>query len=176
MRWTLMLIPLLGFAEQRPLESYTWKRLAEHAGFPGSYNFPIFTIGNKLWAFHDQGNWFSEDGAKWVRADLPKLDFNSGYQQYVLFNGAIFALGSKEGNYLNLKLGTRIARTSFDFKKWDVIAQASSLPPRVFYGATVHDSKIWIFGGFDGKNYFNDVWNSRDGVTWVRIAATAPWS
>src|SRR5262249_15615880 len=108
--------------------------------------------------------------------DLPKLDFNSGYQQYVLFNGAIFALGSKEGNYLNLKLGTRIARTSPDFRKWDVIAEASSLPPRVFYGATVHDSKIWIFGGFDGKNYYNDVWNSRDGVTWIRIAGTAPWS
>ena len=144
-RCIILLIPLLGIAAHRGYQAYTWQRITEHAGFPGSYNFPIFATGDKLWAIHDQGNWYSEDGATWVKADLPKLDFNSGYQQYVLFNGTIFALGSKEGNYFNLKLGTRVARTSLDFKKWEVIAQASSLPPRVFYGAAVHDSKIWIF-------------------------------
>src|SRR5262249_7460347 len=171
-----LLIPVIFYGAQGRPEAYTWKKVTEHAGFPGSYNFPIFAVGNKLWAFHDQGNWFTEDGTKWIQADLPKLDFNSGYQPYVLFKGAIFALGSKEGNYLNLELGTRIAKTSPDFKKWDVIAETSSVPPRVFYGPRVFDSKIWLFGGFHGKNYFNDVWNSHHAENWRRDAATSPWS
>jgi hypothetical protein len=168
-------VPFLLAGVERQSKIYAWKQVTEHAGFPGSYNFPLFAIGSKLWALHDQGNWYSEDGADWVKADLPKLDFNSGYQQYVLFNSSIFALGSKEGNYLNLKLGTRIAKTSADLRKWEIVAAESSLPPRVFYGAVVFDSKIWLFGGFDGQNYFNDVWNSSDGVSWRRVAATSAW-
>ncbi len=40
----------------------------------------------------------------------------------------------------------------------------------------VFGGKIWIVGGYDGKNYLNDVWNSSDGVHWERVAETAPWS
>jgi hypothetical protein len=79
------------------------------------------------------------------------------------------------GNYLDLHLTTRIARTR-DFSRWEVVADSSNLPHRVFYGAMAFAGKIWLMGGFDGKNYFNDVWNSADAVHWTRVAEHAAWS
>jgi len=34
---------------------------------------------------------------------------------------------------------------------------------------------MWIIGGWDGATYYNDVWNSVDGVTWIPVT-TAPFS
>ncbi|HZE72625.1 MAG TPA: kelch repeat-containing protein [Pyrinomonadaceae bacterium] len=156
--------------------NYHWIKVTEHAPFPGSYNFPLFNIRNKLWAFHSQGNWYSADGKSWTKAELPPLGLRTGFQQYVQLNDAIYALGTSEGNYLDLSIGSRIARTSSDLKRWEVVAEQSELPARVFYGAVVFNQKIWLLGGFDGKNYYNDVWNSSDGVKWRRIAEKSPWS
>jgi len=157
-------------------KNYNWTKVTEHAPFPEAYNFPMFNIRNKLWVFSGQGNWYSEDGKTWTKAELPAYGLRTGYQQYVQFSDAIFALGTMEGNYLNLKVGSRIAKTGSDLKKWEVIADQSELPARVFYGATVFAGKIWMFGGFDGKNYYNDVWNSANGVHWRRATEKAPWS
>jgi hypothetical protein len=136
----------------------------------------MFNIRNKLWTFCGEGNWHSEDGKNWTKAELPALGLRTGYQQYVQFNDAIYALGTMEGNYLDLKVGSRINRTSSDLKRWEVIAEQSELPARVFYGATVFAGRIWLFGGFDGKNYYNDAWNSADGIHWRRVAEKSPWS
>ena len=157
-------------------KNYRWARVTDHAAFPEAYNFPLFNIRNRLWAFHGQGNWYSEDGKNWTKADLPALGLRTGYQQYVQFKDAVYALGTMEGNYLDLKVGSRISRTDHDFRKWEVIAETSELPPRVFYGAVVFAGKIWLLGGFDGKNYFNDVWNSGDGIHWSRVAEKCPWT
>jgi hypothetical protein len=35
---------------------------------------------------------------------------------------------------------------------------------------------MWLTGGFDGKNYYNDVWNSTDGVHWRKVAEHSAWS
>lgn len=154
---------------------YSWTRVTEAAAFPGAYNFPVFTVRHEMWAFHPQGNWSSTDGRSWRKSELPVAGLNSGYQRYVLFQDAVYALGTMQGNYLDLHLGSRIARTR-DFKRWEVLAETSELPARIFYGAVVFAGKIWLLGGFDGKNYFNDVWNSTDGVHWTRVAEHAAWT
>lgn len=128
-----------------------------------------------MWAFHHEGNWSSTDGRQWTKSELPVSGLNSGYQKYVQFNDAVYGLGTMQGNYTNMRLSSRIVRT-IDFKRWEVLAETSELPPRVFYGSVVFNNKIWLMGGFDGKNYYNDVWNSTDGVHWLRVAAKSPWS
>lgn len=160
-------------SHQNPV--YAWKQVTAEAAFPGSYNFPMFSIGNQLWAFHPEGNWSSTDGKSWTRTSLPRSGLNSGYQKYVQFHDAVYALGTMEGNYLNLKLTSRIARTR-DFKQWEIVASESNLPRRVFYGAVVYGDRIWLMGGYDGAHYFNDVWNSPDGVYWTRVVEHAGWS
>ncbi len=158
-----------------PAKQYSWTKVTDGASFPGAYNFPVFTVHEQIWAFHHQGSWYSTDGRAWTKTELPVSGLNSGYQKYVLFNDAVYALGTMEGNYSNMRLGSRIVRTS-DLKHWEVLAETSELPARVFYGAVVFNNKIWLMGGFDGKNYYHDVWNSQDAVHWTRIAERTAWS
>jgi len=128
-----------------------------------------------MWAFHHQGNWYSTDGRTWTRSELPLAGLNSGVQKYVQLKDAIYALGTMEGHWTEMRIGSRIARTS-DFKRWEVLAESSNLPLRIFYGAVAFKDRIWLLGGFDGKSYYNDVWSSADGVRWTRVAEKAGWS
>lgn len=155
---------------------YQWNKVVDAAPYRGSYNFPVFVVGNEMWAFiSDAGNWRSTDAKTWRRSGLPPSGLNSAYQKYVHFKGAVYALGTMSGNYENLRLTTRIARTT-DFEHWEVVAAQSNLPRRVFYGAVVHSGKIWILGGYDGTRYYNDIWSSDDAVHWTRVVEHAGWS
>lgn len=154
---------------------YEWRAVAESAAFPGSYNFPVFVVRGEMWAFHPLGAWSSRDGRVWTKTALPPSGLNSGYQKYIVLNDAVYALGTMTGNYMDLHLTPRIARTR-DVRQWEVVAAQSDLPPRVFYGAVVHGGKVWLLGGFDGKRYYNDVWVSTDAVSWTRVLEHAPWT
>lgn len=154
---------------------YSWSAETPSAAFDGAYNFPVFVVRGEMWAFQPRGYWSSSDGRLWARSALASSGLNSGYQKYVLFHDAVYALGTMTGNYQDLHLSARIARTS-DFRRWEVLASTSELPRRVFYGAVVHGGQIWLLGGFDGHGYFNDVWRSDDAVHWTRVLEHAPWS
>ncbi len=165
---------LLAFACQASSAQYTWAKVTNKAAYPQGYNYPVFVFGNWMVTMNN-GAWLSTNGERWVKTDLPDSGLNSAYQKYVQFNGAIFALGTMRGNYENLHLTTKIARTR-DFGTWETIAESSNLPKRVFYGAVVFGGKIWLAGGYDGERYYNDVWNSADGVRWNRVAEKTAWS
>lgn len=154
--------------------NYVWSEITGKASYPPGYNYSVFVFGNWMVAMN-KGAWLSTDGEKWVKTDLPDSGLNSAYQKYVQFHGAIYALGTMTGNYENLNLTTKIARTR-DFRTWNTVAVRSNLPKRVFYGSAVFGDKIWIVGGYDGRNYYNDVWNSSDGVHWNRVAESTAWS
>ena len=119
---------------------YRWSREIDSAAFEGSYNFPVFVVRGEMWAFHPQGKWRSRDGRSWTRTGLPSSGLNTGYQRYVNFNDAVYALGTMRGNYLDLHLTSRVARTR-DFEHWETLATESNLPARVFYGAVAHQGK-----------------------------------
>lgn len=153
---------------------YAWSNVTEKAQFPEGYNYPVFVMDGELRAINN-GGWISKDGRSWTKTALPESGLNSAYQKFVLFKDAVYALGTMQGNYLNMKLSSKISRTR-DFKSWEVIAEKSNLPDRVFYGTTVFKDKIWLFGGWDGKKYYNDAWSSADGVNWERMSEKAAWS
>lgn len=156
--------------------SYKWTKVIDAAPYRGSYNFPVFVMRGEMWAFiSDAGNWRSTDAKTWTRSPLGPSGLNSAYQKYVAFNGAVYALGTMTGNYLDLHLTSRIQRTT-DFQRWDVVADSSNLPKRVFYGVVVRDGKIWLMGGYDGARYYDDVWSSTDAVHWTRVVEHAGWS
>ena len=153
---------------------YVWNEVTSKAAYPPGYNYPVFVMNGEMRALTN-GGWVSKDGKNWMQTNLPTVGLNSAYQKYVQFKDAIYALGAMRGNYLNMKLTSKISRTR-DFKTWETLAEKSNLPARVFYGAFVFKDKIWLIGGWDGKNYYNDVWNSRDGVNWTRIAEKTAWT
>jgi len=162
------------FAPTARGERYSWSSVTRAANFPVGYNYPVYVFGDWMVALNN-GAWLSMDGSSWVKTELPESGLNSAYQKFFQFNGAIYAPGSLTGNYQGFSVSTRILRTK-DFRKWETLAETSNLPQRIFYGAAVFDDKMWIIGGFDGKNYLNDVWNSTDGVRWQRVIENAPWS
>lgn len=153
---------------------YQWTNVTAAADYPQGYGYPVFVWGDKMVAFNN-GTWISRDGKSWKKAPLPDSGLNSAYLKHVQFNGAIYALGSMTGNYEGFTISTKIIRTR-DLEKWETVAERSELPKRIFYGVAVFDNKIWLAGGYDGKNYHNGVWNSTDGVTWKRVTDNAPWS
>jgi hypothetical protein len=153
---------------------YVWNEVTRAAQFPTGYNYPVFVLNGEMLALNN-GGWTSKDGANWTKTDLPESGLNSAYQKFVQFGGAVYALGAMQGNYLDFKLSTKISRTR-DGKTWEVLSEKSNLPARVFYGAAVFKDKIWLVGGWDGKKYYNDVWNSADGVNWTRVTEKAAWS
>jgi hypothetical protein len=114
------------------------------------------------------------DGKTWKKSELASRKRDAYESVYVQFNGAIYALGSNSGNYLDLKFGSKISRT-VDFQKWETISDTSELPQRVFYNLVVFNGKLWLLGGFDGKNYYNDVWSSENGSKWTRVASSCAW-
>lgn len=154
--------------------SYVWRQMTEKAQFPESYNYPVFVMNGEMRAING-GGWISRDGKNWVKTGLPEIGLNPAYQKYVQFKDAVYALGAMQGNYTNMRLSSKISRTR-DFQEWETLAEKSNLPERVFYGATVFKDKIWLVGGWDGKNYYNDVWTSEDGVNWTRAAEKTAWT
>lgn len=175
----ILAIMVLSFSVSACLKSktgeYIWSEITQKAEFPQGYGYPVFVLGDGNLLALNQGGWLSKDGKSWTKTDLPESNLNSGYQKYVQFKGAIYALGAMSENYLKFTISTKILRTK-DGKSWEIVAEKSNLPTRVFYGAVVFKEKIWLIGGFDGKKYYNDVWNSPDGVNWTRIAEKTDWS
>jgi hypothetical protein len=155
---------------------YTWNQAAGSAAFPQGYGFPVFVKDEKMFAFHHEGVWNSTDGVNWTKTNLPSVKRHAYEAKYMQFNNAVYAFGQNQGNYVEgIQFSSTIRRTT-DFKKWETLAEKSELPNRVFYGLIVFGGKIWLMGGYDGKNYYNDIWNSADGVRWTRIAEQAAWS
>jgi hypothetical protein len=156
-------------------KNYVWHEVTKNAAFEKGYGFPVFVMDGEMRALTPTGGWISKDGKNWTKTNLPDIGLNSAYQKFIRFKGAIYALGAMRGNYLNMKLSSKISRTR-DFQTWETLAEKSDLPARVFYGAVVFREKIWLFGGFDGRRYYNDVWNSADGVNWRRVAEKTAWT
>jgi hypothetical protein len=169
-------VPSLA-ARQQTLTPFTyqWTQETPAASFPGTYNFPVFVVRNEMWALQAEGAWRSSDAKTWTRAPLPNSGLNSAFQKYVQLADGIYALGTMTGNVTSLRVTTRIARTR-DLKQWEVVAPTSNLPLRVFYGAVVFQNKVWLLGGYDGRDYYNDVWNSVDALHWTRVTQHAAWS
>jgi hypothetical protein len=153
---------------------YKWTEHTGNASFPKSYNFQLFNIHDTLWVFHPAGNWFSVNGKDWNKSGLTNSIYNLAFLDYVVFNNSVLGLGHFEGNIERFKLTTEIYQTT-DMKNWTILSKESNLPKRFFYHPFVFKNKIWIVGGSAGDDSFADVWNSDDGVNWVKRADNMPF-
>ncbi|HQU84190.1 MAG TPA: hypothetical protein PKY59_13730 [Pyrinomonadaceae bacterium] len=177
---TILAVLVLSFSVAACMKSeakvgeYVWENVTKAAAFRPNYNFPVFLVGGEMFALNE-GGWFSKDGKNWTKSAIPESGLNSAYQKYVQLNGAVYSLGAMSGNYEKFTIDTKILRTT-DGKSWETVAEKSNLPQRVFYGAIVFKEKVWMIGGFDGKKYHNDVWNSADGVNWMQVTKKAEFS
>jgi hypothetical protein len=162
-----------GEATAAPLpansQNYKWVKVTENAEYKTGYNYPLFSIKNKLWAFHAEEIFNSPDGKAWTKAKLPSMRRDVYRSQYAKFGDAIYAFGRNTGNYEKMTFEPAVFRTT-DMETWEMLSVRSNLPQRIFFDVVEFKGKLWLLGGFDTKNYYNDV------VTWTRVAEKAPWS
>ena len=180
---SLLIAGLLGCAKsggqtQTPRavpRGYQWIEITKAAAFPPGYNFPVFVAKGRMWAFHSEGVWDSADGKTWTKTGLQAIRRDAYNTTYVQLGDAVYALGDHSGNYERMSFTPRVRRTT-DFRNWEDLGRNTNLPGRIFCGLVVFNNKIWMLSGYDGKRFYNDVWNSADGVRWTRVVADAPWS
>lgn len=152
----------------------TWSQLLDHADWPKNYNFQMFSIRDTLWTFHSEGAWYSTDGVHWAKSALPNVIHNHAFLDYVFFKDAIYGLGYFKGNIEQSEFRPDIFRSS-DLKSWNTLARQSNLPARFFYHPFVFDNKLWIIGGEDRNTQYADIWNSEDGIHWVKQKDQLPF-
>ena len=153
---------------------YVWTQLLDSAEWKKNYNFQMFSVGDTLWTFHPDGNWFSVNGTDWTKSPLPNAIHNLAFLDYVYFKGALYGLGHFEGNIEQFRFRPEIYQTK-DFRQWTVLSEKSNLPDRFFYHPFVFDNKIWIIGGEDKNTQYADIWNSEDGIVWVKQKDNLPF-
>jgi hypothetical protein len=154
---------------------YEWVKVTDQAEYKTGYNYPLYSIKNKLWAFHTEEIFSSaDDGKTWARSRLPSIRRDIYQAQYAKFGDAVYAFGRHSGNYEKMNFKPVVSRTT-DFEKWEVLSEKSNLPNRIFADVVEFNGKFWLLGGFDTRNYYNDVWNSTDGISWTRVTEKAPW-
>ena len=153
---------------------YVWTKVLDSAEWKKNYNFQMFSIKDTLWTFHPDGNWYSMNGKDWTKTNLPNAINNLAFLDYISFKGAVYGLGNFIGNIERFEFKPEIYKT-IDFNKWETLSVSSNLPKRFFYHPFVFDDKIWIIGGEDQEKKYNDIWNSTDGINWIRQRENLPF-
>ena len=153
---------------------YQWTKLLDSAEWKKNYNFQMFSIRDTIWTFHPDGNWYSTDGITWVKSSLSNVIDNLAFLDYIQFKDAVYGLGYFKGNIEQFEFRPEIFKTT-DLKNWVTISTTSNLPKRFFYHPYVFDNKIWILGGEDNNTKFSDIWNSEDGIHWIKQKEKLPF-
>ena len=122
--------------------------------------------------------WSSADGVSWI-LENPHAPWEGRHTAgYVVHDGRMWIVGGdcNQGHYQN------DVWSSADGVQWDLVNDRVPWAPRALHYTLAFDGRIWVMGGqtmpgFAGGNevFYNDVWNSEDGVNWTQVIARAPW-
>jgi hypothetical protein len=185
---------------------YQWQKVTGNAAWAARDGAGALVFDGKLWLlggwnpqdtvhFPRKTNnevWSSSDGAHWTRVK-PNTFIDGGFDPaadwegrhtagYVVHQGRMWIVGGDplQGHYQN------DVWSSADGKTWTHVNANHPVPwgPRALHCTLAHDGKIWVMGGQTlpqfaaaAQRYYQDVWNTTDGVHWQRIETTGPcWS
>lgn len=155
-----------------PDSTYRWTQLVTHAPWKESYNFQMITWRDTLWTLHPDGNWWSVDGQQWQLSPLGNALNNLAFLDYILMRDTLYALGNFEGNIAQFTWRPQV-HYSADGRHWRLASGEQQLPRRFFYHPFVFQDRLWIIGGEDEHQQYDDVWSSGNGQEWRRDVAHA---
>ena len=188
-----LLAPAAGASPaESPEKRYRWVRVAERADFAPRDGAGALAFDGKMWLLGgwNPGDkthfpkicnsevWTSTDGLKW------KLQTHAPWEGrhtagYVVHDGKLWIVGgdANQRHYQN------DVWSSPDGTRWTKVADRVPWGNRVLHHTLAFQGKIWVMGGqtlpqfaVAQEAFYNDIWNSTDGVHWNQVAARAPWS
>ena len=122
--------------------------------------------------------WTSTDGAKWKLVTQAPWE-GRHTAGYAVHNGKLWIVGgdANQRHYQN------DVWNSQDGENWTKVNDRVPWDNRVLHHTVAFRDKIWVMGGQSLPQYgptpevfYNDVWNSADGVRWTQVTARAPWA
>lgn len=156
-------------------DGISWTKILDET--PYDVYSQLVVYKDRLWAI-GSSVWSSNDGVHWVRVSRSTPFCCRG--SVVVHEGKMWQLGSGQ-----------FVWWSEDGVRWTAATRAAPFGNRISAAVTVYDGRLWLLGGglrAPGKGYadvekegypdldmMNDVWSSRDGRRWQRIADHASW-
>ena len=173
----------------------SWTLATPKASFGGRIDFGSAVFNEKLWVIgglysyidsndHFQWSsrkdvWSSSDGVNWDKVSTLPREMEG---PVVVFKDKLWIMGE---NLSEDNLGNPIKLSdiynSEDGVTWNQVSSGSWVG-RVRHVMLVFNNKLWVLGGTsffrtpqNPPQYYNDVWYSEDGETWVRAVENASW-
>ena len=174
-------------------DGITWNLILKQAPWEGRhcsgyvlFKGKMFIVGGDPNQRHYQQDvWCSDDGVKWDLVTDTVPWHPRSLQYTVVHNDKIFVMGGQTIPDFAPAEERFCADvwSSPDGKNWTKILDNAPWAPRSQIGGTaIKDGKIWIMGGgtYDTPKirqrlFYNDVWNSPDGINWTCVNKSAPW-
>ena len=173
-------------------QPYQWVCVTEEADFVWRDGAGALVFKDKMWLlggwrFEDQPPhahscnsevWSSTDGAAWVLTNAKAPWECRHCAGYVVHNEMMWIVGgdTNQGHYQN------DVWNSSDGVHWNLVNNNVPWAPRALHHTLCFDNKIWVMGGQASPPiadppdvFYNDVWSSCDGVSWMQVTDKAPW-
>jgi hypothetical protein len=152
-----------------------WIQLTAAAAFPAREEFALqvlsiagvqtmFLMGGLGAGAADlQDVWSSTDGITWAPQGVFPFSARAGLKATVL-NNKIIVAGGFDGSYKNDVY-------SFDGTTWTTLTANAGWAIRGYFGMSVLNNIVYVYGGKNTGGYLDDVWKSVDGITWTQVIA-----
>jgi hypothetical protein len=178
-----------GSCDKQP---YQWICVNENADFTWRDGAGALVFKDKMWllgGYRYEGRlphtrscnsevWSSTDGTTWVLENAKAPWEGRHCSGYVVHQNMMWIVGgdTNQGHYQN------DVWNSADGVHWNLVNNKVPWGPRWLHYTLCFDNKIWVMGGQvispeanPPEIFYNDVWNSSDGVTWTQATDKAPW-
>jgi hypothetical protein len=174
------------------MAKYRWTQVSAEAAFAPRDGAGALVFDGQMWLLggwnpRDKAHfpkicnsevWRSRDGAHWSLAATAPWE-GRHTAGYVVHDDKMWVVGGDaiRGHYQPDVWSTR------DGVHWTQATGAAPWGERVLHCTVAHDGGIWVMGGQTTpqfapaeERFFNDIWNTTDGVNWMRVTQHAPWS
>ncbi len=182
-----------GSAASQPVDGYAWKLITAQAPFAARDGGGALVFDGRMWLLggwnpRDKQHfpttcnnevWSSVDGLSW-KLELLHAPWEQRHTAgYAVHDGHMWIVGgdSNQHHYQNDVWSSR------DGIRWERATDAVPWGPRALHHTVAFKGKLWIMGGQTmpafasaPERFFNDVWCSSDGASWMRITEHAAWS
>lgn len=143
-------------------------------------NFPLI-CNNEVWSSANGSNWVRTKANTFINKSFDSsADWEGRHTAgYVVFNDKMWLIGGdvNQGHYIS------DIWNSSDGRKWELIQSIPPWSPRVLHHTLVFKDKIWVIAGQTlpqfaeaKEKFYNDVWNSEDGINWTMVNDSADFS
>jgi len=156
-------------------DGITWTQATASAGFGQRSGHASVVYDNKIWVIGGYSGgkkndvWYSTDGATWAQATGNAAFSARQYLTCSVFDNKMWVIGGYQdgagsSGYLN------DVWYSTDGITWTQTTASAGFSKRYNHASVEFDNSIWVIGGCGpiGTGYGdnNDVWFSKDGITW----------